>query len=96
MFNTHINVLTDDLWTYKWMNVIQILHLPINLCVKCVFNAQYQRMKCTNYEWTNFAWFSLLSHKKLSYDDNTIVMLNKSIGGGRTWKEKHAHEKKKT
>jgi len=25
-------------------------HLPINQCVKCVFNAQYQRVKCTNHE----------------------------------------------
>jgi len=22
--------------------------LPTNLCVKCVFTAQYQRVKCTN------------------------------------------------
>ncbi len=23
-------------------------------------------MTCTNYEWINFAWFSLLNHKMLS------------------------------
>jgi hypothetical protein len=50
----------------EWMNVTKILHLLINLCVKCVFNAQYQCVKCTNYEWTKFAWFSLLSCEMLS------------------------------
>jgi hypothetical protein len=39
------------------MNATQILHLPINPFVKCAFNAQYQCMKHTNYEWTNNIWF---------------------------------------
>jgi hypothetical protein len=55
-----------DRWTYKWTNVTCISHLPINLCVKYVFNARYQFMKCTNCEWTNFVWFPLLSHEMLS------------------------------
>jgi len=58
--------LADEGWNNKWTNVTQISHLPINFCVKYVFNAQYQCMKCTNYEWTNFAWFPLLSHEMLS------------------------------
>jgi hypothetical protein len=56
----------DEVWTYKWTNVTWILHLFINLCVKCVFNAQYQCVELMNYEWTNFAWFPLLSREMLS------------------------------
>ncbi len=44
----------------------EILHLFIKPCVKCVFNALYSCMKCTNYEWTNFAQFPLLNHEMLS------------------------------
>jgi hypothetical protein len=43
------------------MNVTQILHLLINPCFKCVFNAQYYSVKCMNYEWMNFALFPLLN-----------------------------------
>jgi hypothetical protein len=32
----------------------------------CVFNAQYQCMKHTNYEWMKFTWFSSLSCEMLS------------------------------
>jgi len=39
--------------------------LLINLCVKCVFNAQYCYVKHFNYEWMNFAWFLVLSHEML-------------------------------
>jgi len=48
------------------MNVIRILHLLINMCVKCVFNARHQCMKHTNHEWTNFAQFPILSHEMLN------------------------------
>jgi hypothetical protein len=41
-------------------------HLPTNLCVKCIFNAQYQRVKCTNHEGANFSQFPLLNRKMLS------------------------------
>jgi hypothetical protein len=41
-FDTWINVLTNEIQTYEWMSVTQISHLPINPCVKCVFNAWYQ------------------------------------------------------
>ncbi len=65
MFDTWINVLIDQVWTYEWTNVTQISHLPINLCVKYVINAQYQCAKCTNYEWMNFVQFPSLSHEML-------------------------------
>jgi hypothetical protein len=56
-----------DKCVYEWqMNFTWILHLLINMCVKCVFNAQYQCVKCTNYEWMNFAWFPLLNNEMLS------------------------------
>jgi hypothetical protein len=56
-----------DKWNMNlWMNVMWNLHLPINLCVKCVFNGQYQCVKHMIYEWTNFAWFLLLSREMLS------------------------------
>jgi hypothetical protein len=61
MFDIWMNVLTNKVWTYKWTNVTQISHLPINLCLKCVFSAQYQCVK-----HTNFAWFPLLSCGMLS------------------------------
>jgi len=38
---THINVLMDEVQTYEWMDVTQILHLLINMWFKCVFNTQY-------------------------------------------------------
>jgi hypothetical protein len=66
MFEIHMNVLIDEVQTYEWTNVTQISYLPINLCVKCVFNAWYQCVKHTNYEWMNFAWFLLLSCEMLS------------------------------
>jgi hypothetical protein len=65
-FNTWINVSMNKVRTYEWMNVTQILHFPINPCVKCVFNAQYQCVICTNYEWTNVTWFPFLSCEMLS------------------------------
>jgi hypothetical protein len=61
-----INMLIDEIWIYEWTNVMWISHLPINLCVKCVFNGRYQCVKHMNYEWTNFAWFLLLSREMLS------------------------------
>jgi hypothetical protein len=66
MFDTWINMLIDELQTYEWTNVTQISHLFINMCVKCVFNAWFQCVKCTNYEWMNFAQFRLLSCEMLS------------------------------
>jgi hypothetical protein len=36
-----INVLTNEVWIYEWMNITQISHLPINPSIKCVFNAWY-------------------------------------------------------
>jgi hypothetical protein len=65
-FDTWIKMLTNEIGTYEWTNVTWILHRPINLCVKYVFNAKYQCVKCTNYEWTNFARFSLLNCEMLS------------------------------
>jgi hypothetical protein len=53
MFDTWINVLADEVWTYEWTNITQILHLSINICIKCVFNARYQCVKHMNYEWRN-------------------------------------------
>jgi hypothetical protein len=59
-------VLADEVWTYEWTNVTRILHLCINLWVKCVFNAQYQCIKHMNYEWMNFARFPLLNCEMLN------------------------------
>jgi hypothetical protein len=42
------------------------INIPINMYIKFVFNAQYQYMKRTNYEWMNFAQFSLLIYKMLN------------------------------
>jgi hypothetical protein len=44
----------------------EISHLFIKPCAQCVFNAWYLCVKCTNYEWTNFAQFSLLNYEMLS------------------------------
>jgi hypothetical protein len=60
MFDTWINVLVDEVWTYEWTNITQILHLFINLCIKCDFNARYQCVKHMNYEWTNVTQISHL------------------------------------
>ncbi len=35
MFNICINVLTNQIQTYEWMNVAQISHIPINMCQMC-------------------------------------------------------------
>ncbi len=51
-FDTRINVSTNEVWTYEWMNVTQISHLPMNLSVKCVFNALIS-MRDTYKLWMN-------------------------------------------
>jgi len=56
----------DEIQTFEWTNVTWILHLLINPCVKCIFNARYQCVKCMNYEWTNFAHLPLLSYEMLN------------------------------
>jgi hypothetical protein len=33
--DTQINVLMDEVWTYKWKNVTRISHFLINLCQMC-------------------------------------------------------------
>ncbi len=71
-FDTWINVFMDEVQAYEWTNVIRILHLSINSCVKCVFNAWYQCLKHTNYEWTNVTQFLFLSHEMLSLHDITL------------------------
>jgi hypothetical protein len=43
---TQINVLMNEIHTYEWTNVTQILYLFINPCVKCVFNTWYKCAKC--------------------------------------------------
>jgi len=68
-------VLTNEIWIYEWTNVTLILHLLINLCVKCVFNARYQCAKHMNYEWTNFAWFPLLSCEMVSLWWSSEILL---------------------
>jgi hypothetical protein len=47
MFNTQINVLMNEGWTYEWMDITQISYFLINPCIKCVFNAWYS---CETYE----------------------------------------------
>jgi hypothetical protein len=44
----------------------EILHAFIKPCVKCIFIAWYLCVKCTNYEWMNFAQFPLLNCEMLS------------------------------
>jgi hypothetical protein len=60
------------------MNVTWNSHLPINSCVKCVSNAWYYCLKCTNFEWIFFAQFSLLSREMLSlwcmFGERSIVI----------------------
>jgi hypothetical protein len=84
MFNIQINVLMNEVWTYKWTNVTQILHLPIDLCFKYVFNARYQCVKCTNYERTNFA-HSILSHEMLNLWCHTCEELDIYSGMQYMW-----------
>jgi len=50
----------------KPMNECHANFTSTNLYVKCVFNPQYQCVKRTNYEWTNFAQFSLLRLEMLN------------------------------
>ncbi len=51
----------------EWMNECHTnFTLPMNSCVKCVFNARYQCVIRTNYEWINVTWFPFLSHEMLS------------------------------
>ncbi len=52
-FDTWINVLRNEIWTYEWTHIAWNLHFLINPCVKYVFNAPYQCVKSTNIEWTN-------------------------------------------
>jgi hypothetical protein len=69
-FYTLISCIENTLETriYKKQNLCDIcsfigsyfIHQHIYLCVKCVFNAWYLYVKCANYEWINFARFSLL------------------------------------
>jgi hypothetical protein len=67
----------DKVQTYEWMNVIQILHFFINLCVKCVFNARnVQIMK-----WMNFAKISLLGHEILSLWWWGVMVHGKHVDG---------------
>ncbi len=66
MFDTWINVVTNEMWTYKWANITWSLHFYINSRVKYVFNAPYQCVKNTNYEWTNFARSPLLNCEMLN------------------------------
>jgi hypothetical protein len=62
----HIDKCVDGWSMNLWMNeCCTKFQFHVNPCVKCVFNAWYQCMKHTNYEWTNFAWFSLLHHEML-------------------------------
>jgi len=63
----HTNKCFDE-WnkTYERTSIERLSHLPINSCVKCIFNAQYQCVKRTNYIWTNVAWFLFISHEILS------------------------------
>ncbi len=72
-FDTQINVLTNEVWICEWMDVTQISHLLINLCVNFVFNAQYKCMKHMNYEWMNFALVPLLSCRNPSLGFMTKV-----------------------
>jgi hypothetical protein len=75
-FDTRINVLIDEMQTYEWTNVTWISHLPMNSCIKCVFNAWYKCMKHTNYEWTRFAQFPLLSCEMLSLWSSALTILD--------------------
>jgi hypothetical protein len=70
------------------MNVTWISHL-INLCEKCVFNAQYQCVKCTNYEWMNLHDFVIRSW------DAKFVMYNTSSSKKVHSKKESTHLKKK-
>jgi hypothetical protein len=63
------NMLTNEIWTYDWANVIQILHFSINVCVKCVFNRWYKCVKYMNYEWTNGTQFLFISCEMLNLWD---------------------------
>jgi hypothetical protein len=74
---TRINVLMDEIQTYEWTNVTKISHPPINLCFKYVFNARYLCVKCTNYEWTNFARFPLLNCEMLNCDGHHFSYITK-------------------
>jgi len=74
--HSFINVLTNEVQTYEWMNVTRISHLLINSCVKCVFNAWYQCVKHMIYEWTNFTWFPLLNCEMLSLWFGVFNLLN--------------------
>jgi len=58
MVDTWINVLMNEIQTYEWMNVTQILHRPINSCVKCVFNA----------------WNVWIMHEQILQDFHYLVM----------------------
>ncbi len=50
----------DEIQIYEWTNITWILHLPINMCVKYVFNAWYQCGKHTNYELIIFCMISIV------------------------------------
>jgi len=83
-----------DGWSMNlWMNECYTNFAPyyINLCVKCVFNVQYQCMKHMNYEWMNFARFPLLSHEMLnlwysiSWTSNYHILLQLNTGFKGMW-----------
>jgi len=66
----------NEIRIYEWMNVTLISHLLMKLCVKCVFNAWYQWVKCTKYERTNFAQFSLLNCEMLNLKPQKLLKMN--------------------
>ncbi len=59
-----VNKWNTNLWMNKCHTKFRIFF--IKPCVKCVFNAWYLCVKCTNYEWMNFAQFPLLNCEMLS------------------------------
>ncbi len=57
----------DNVWTYEYTNVRQILDLPKHSCVKCVFNGWYQVWNVQIMNEQIFPQFPLLSHEMLNF-----------------------------
>jgi hypothetical protein len=85
---------TFDTWIYKkmWNSCdicsfisLYFIHQHIYLCVKCVFNAWYSYIKCTNIWMKELEWFSLLIHCMLNlwcnYEINGSLRWGKSLLG---------------
>jgi hypothetical protein len=78
MFDTWINLLTNEIWTYKWMS--HEFHIFfVNLSVKCIFNAQHSMYRTYKLWMNKFYTISIIKSWNVKFvmsnDQNTLSIL---------------------